>query len=130
MITPRSWRCNSGVWTGALYERLQDGDQGVHDFGLAVHEECLLDVATRLLEPPGQVAAVGVAGEAVEHIDRGIQVVPLVKDLYSLDPLGELSSQGPLRLIAHDHDCVVGVGDDVPEVVADAACIAHARRRR
>ena len=85
-------------------------------------------LAAGLLVPPGQVVAVGVAGEAVEDVDRGVQVVPLVEDLDPLDPLGDLPAQRPLGLVADDHDRVVGVGDDVPQVVADPARLAHARR--
>ena len=50
----------------------------------------MLDIAAGLLEPPGQVVAVAVPGEAVKNIDGGIQVVPLVEDLDPLDALGEL----------------------------------------
>src|SRR4051794_35010474 len=50
---------------------LEGGADGVHAGGLAVDEERLVDAAAGLLVPPGQVIAVGVAGEAVEDIDRG-----------------------------------------------------------
>src|SRR5262249_51655785 len=109
----------------ALDERLQHGDQGIDGLGLAVHEESRLDLAAVLLVPPAQVVAVGVAGEAVQHVDRRVQVVPLVEDLDPLDALGDLAAQRPLGLVADDHDRVVRVGDDMPEVVADPARLAH-----
>ena len=88
----------------------------------------VLDLAAGLLEPPGQVVAVGVAREAVEDVDGGVQVVPLVQDLDPFDPLGDLPAERPLGLVADDHDGVVGVVDDVPEVVADPPRLAHPRR--
>src|SRR5262249_55013497 len=96
--------------------------------GLAVYEEGMFDLAAGLLVPPGQVVAVGVAREAVEDIDSGVQVMPLVEDLDALDALGDLPAERPLGLIADDHDRVVGVIEDVPEVVSDAPALAHARR--
>ena len=104
---------------------LEHGGQGLEALGLAVDEEGLAHLAAGLLVPPGQVVAVGVAGEAVEDVDRGVQVVPLVEDLDPLDPLGDLPAERPLGLVADDHDRVVGVVDHVPEVVANPARASH-----
>ena len=79
-----------GHLDGVLDVGLEQGGQRFHGLGLAVDEEAVLDVAPGLLVPPGQVVAVAVAGEAVEDVDGGIQVVPLVEDLDPLDPLGDL----------------------------------------
>ena len=55
----------------------------------------MFDVAAGLLVPPGQIAAVGMARKAVENIDGRIQVIPLVEDLDTLDPLGQVPAQVP-----------------------------------
>ena len=70
---------------------LEQGRERLHRFRLTVDEECVFDVASGLLEPPGQVVAVAVPGEAVKDVDRRVQVVPLVEDLDPLDALGELA---------------------------------------
>ena len=118
------------MWTVSATNGCRTGARASIDSGSPWTRKACLDLAAGLLVPPAQVVAVGVAGEAVEHVDRGVQVVPLVEDLDPLDAVGDLAAQRPLGLVADDHDRVVRVGDDVPQVVADPARLAHARRRR
>src|SRR5512135_3903322 len=59
---------------------LEHGGERLHAFRLAVDQEAAFDVAAALLEPPGQVVLIGVAREAVEDVDGGVQVVPLIED--------------------------------------------------
>jgi hypothetical protein len=60
-----------------LYEGQERGGERFHGLGLAVNEECVLDIAAGLPVRPGQVDVAGVAGEAVEHVDGGVEFVLL-----------------------------------------------------
>ena len=86
-VKPRSW--HSSRASDRRFDEGLEWGQGLHRLGLAVDQESLFDVAAGLLVPPAEIAAVGVAREAVEHIDRGVQVVPLIEDLNSFDAVGD-----------------------------------------
>ena len=82
----RSWRLTRESVNGGFYEGLEHGCGSASiDAGSPCTRKRLLNSAAGLLIPPAEIAAVGVAGKAVEDVDRGIQVVPLVEDLNALD---------------------------------------------
>src|SRR5688572_23638011 len=63
-------------------DRAQPGGQGVSSIGLAVHEADALRRAGVRSEASQQVAVVGMAGQAVEHDDLGLDREQAAEDAY------------------------------------------------
>ena len=93
-------------------------------------DEHPLGLRLKGVDPLQQTLPVGVARKAGELADLRLHLDGLAKQLDRGGPLDEGAAQGAHCLIAYEQDGALRPPQVVLEVVADAACLAHAAGRQ
>lgn len=79
--------------------------------------------------PVDQDRPVGVGGQSLDPVDGGPDRNHRPQHLDPRRPVLDLPAQGPLGLVAHEHEGRLGPRQVVPKVVEDPAPSAHPRPR-
>ena len=120
------FRGNDGA---AQFARLGKLSQGFQRTLLAVDQEQAARDRRAGTDPVEQFALVGMGGIAVDPADRGADHHILARNAHPPRPLQNDPAQRSCRLIADEQHRRLALVQVVDQVVADAARLAHPRRR-
>src|SRR5690606_26013090 len=77
--------------------------------------------------PVHQARLAGVRGQAADGVAGGVDADLLAEQAHRLRPVHQAATERAPGLVADEHDVRLAPAQVLPQVVADAAAVAHAR---